>query len=118
MQFIQIKQLKSISSFIHIIHIFPQCIKSLFGLGLGLDHWSFIWLEHSVKFMPFLNCKLGQITLMKPLEIKPLHKGMAETDVSYEFGREPGFSSSVFGPEHSHMLHMEVPLRYQLNAQS
>ena len=24
---------------------------------------------------------------------------MAETDVSHEFGREPGFSSSVFGPE-------------------
>ena len=43
---------------------------------------------------------------------------MAETDVSYEFRRELGFSSSVFGPEHSHMLHMEVPLRCQLNAQS
>ena len=28
---------------------------------------------------------------------------MVETDVLYEFGREPGFSSSVFGPEHSHM---------------
>ena len=30
---------------------------------------------------------------------------MAETDVSHEFGREPGFSSSVFGPERSHMLY-------------
>ena len=46
---------------------------------------------------------------------------MAETDVSHEFRREPGFSSSVFvvfDPEGSHMLHMEVPPRYQLNAQS
>ena len=43
---------------------------------------------------------------------------MAETDVLYEFGREPGFSSSVFYPEHSHMLHMEVPPRCQLNALS
>ena len=31
---------------------------------------------------------------------------MAETDVLYEFGREPGFSISVFGPECSHMLHL------------
>ena len=31
---------------------------------------------------------------------------MAETDISHEFGREPGFSSLVFGPEHSHMLHI------------
>ena len=31
---------------------------------------------------------------------------MAETDISHEFGREPGFSSSVFGPEHSHLLHL------------
>ena len=31
---------------------------------------------------------------------------MAETDVSHEFGREPGFSSLVFDPEHSHMLHL------------
>ena len=30
---------------------------------------------------------------------------MAETDVSHEFGREAGFSSSLFGPERSHMLH-------------
>ena len=30
---------------------------------------------------------------------------MAETDVSHEFGREPGFSCLVFCPEHSHMLH-------------
>ena len=30
---------------------------------------------------------------------------MAETDVLYEFGREPGFSCLVFDPEHSHMLH-------------
>ena len=43
---------------------------------------------------------------------------MAETDILYEFGREPGFPSSVFGPECSHMLHMEVPLRCQLNAHS
>ena len=43
---------------------------------------------------------------------------MAETDVSHEFGRKPGFSNSVFGPECSHMLHMEVPLRCQLKAQS
>ena len=33
---------------------------------------------------------------------------MAETDVSYEFRGEPGFSCSVFGPDSSHMLHMEV----------
>ena len=31
---------------------------------------------------------------------------MAETDVLYEFGREPGFSCLVFGPECSHILHM------------
>ena len=47
---------------------------------------------------------------------------MAETDVSHEFGREPGFSSfgflAVFDPECSHMLHMEILLRCQLNAQS
>ena len=43
---------------------------------------------------------------------------MAETDISHEFGGEPGFSCSVFGPECSHMLHMEVLLRCQLNAQS
>ena len=30
---------------------------------------------------------------------------MAETDISHEFGREQGFSSLVFGPECSHMLH-------------
>ena len=30
---------------------------------------------------------------------------MAETDISHEFGREPGFSRSVFGPDISHMLH-------------
>ena len=30
---------------------------------------------------------------------------MAETDISHEFGGEPGFSCSVFGPERSHMLH-------------
>ena len=30
---------------------------------------------------------------------------MAETDILYEFGREPGFSCSGFGPERSHMLH-------------
>ena len=29
---------------------------------------------------------------------------MAETDISHEFGGEPGFSCSVFGPECSHML--------------
>ena len=32
---------------------------------------------------------------------------MAETEVLYEFGREPGFSSLDFDPEHSHMLHQE-----------
>ena len=58
------------------------------------------------KVYAFLNSKLDQIVLLKPLEIKPLHKGMAETDVSHEFGTEPGFSSSVFGPERSHMLHI------------
>ena len=31
---------------------------------------------------------------------------MAETDISHEFGREPGFSSLVSGPEYSHMLHI------------
>ena len=72
--------------------------------------------------MPFkiLNWIKSNYTL-KPLQIKPLHKGMAETDVSHEFRREPEFSSlvfAVFGPEHSHMLHMEVPPRCQLNAQS
>ena len=41
---------------------------------------------------------------------------MAETDILYEFGREAGFSSSVFDPDSSHMLHMEVPPRCQLNA--
>ena len=70
------------------------------------------------KVYAFLNSKLNQIAVLKPLEIKPLHKGMAETDISHRFGREPGFSSSVFDPECSHMLHMEVPLRCQLNAQS
>ena len=34
---------------------------------------------------------------------------MAETDVLYEFSREPGFSCSVFGPECSHMLHKIKP---------
>ena len=29
---------------------------------------------------------------------------MAETDIFHEFRREQGFSCSVFGPEHSHML--------------
>ena len=43
---------------------------------------------------------------------------MAETDVSHEFRREPGFSYPVFGPEGSHMLHMEVLPRCQLNAHS
>ena len=33
---------------------------------------------------------------------------MAETDVSHEFGREPGFSSLVFGPELSNMLHVDT----------
>ena len=33
---------------------------------------------------------------------------MAETDVSHEFRREPGVSSSVSGPEHSHMLHRYI----------
>ena len=33
---------------------------------------------------------------------------MAETDVLYEFGREPGFSWSVFGPERSHMLYSDI----------
>ena len=61
------------------------------------------------KVYAFLNSNLSQITLMKPLEIKPLHKGMAETDISHEFRREPGLSSLVFGPERSHMLHMIGP---------
>ena len=30
---------------------------------------------------------------------------MAETDVLYEFGREPGFSSLVYSHDSSHMLH-------------
>ena len=60
------------------------------------------------KVYAFLNSKLNQITLMKPLKIKPLHKGMAEADISHEFGREPGFSSLVFDPERSHMLHKSL----------
>ena len=79
------------------------------GLGLGLDHWSFIWFRAFFKVYALLNSKL----------IKPLHKGMVETDVSHEFRREPGFSRSVFmvfGPDSSHILHMEVPPRCQLNA--
>ena len=56
------------------------------GLGLGLDHWSFIWFRAFFKVYALHNSKL----------IKPLHKGMAETDVSHEFGREPGFSSVSF----------------------
>ena len=73
--------------------------KPYLGLGLGLDHWSFIWFRAFFKVYAFLNSKL----------IKPLHKGMAETDVSHEFGREPGFSRSVFAvfdPAGSHMLHL------------
>ena len=31
---------------------------------------------------------------------------MAQTDAIYEFGREPGFSSSVYSPDSSHMLHL------------
>ena len=46
------------------------------GLGLGLDHWSFIWFRAFFKVYALLNSKL----------IKPLHKGMAETDISHEFG--------------------------------
>ena len=30
---------------------------------------------------------------------------MADTDVSHEFGEEPGFSCLVFGPDGSHILH-------------
>ena len=56
------------------------------GLGLGLGHWSFLWFRAFLKVYAFQNSKL----------IKPLHKGMAETDVSHEFGREPGFSRLVF----------------------
>ena len=56
------------------------------GLGLGLDHWSFIWFRAFFKVYALLNSKL----------FKPLHKGMAETDVSHEFGREPGFSKVSF----------------------
>ena len=70
------------------------------GLSLGLDHWSFIWLRAFFKVYALLNSKL----------IKPLHKGMAETDVSHEFGREPGFSRSVFAvfdPDSSHMLQLD-----------
>ena len=33
---------------------------------------------------------------------------MAETDVFYEFRREPGFSSSVYSPDSSRMLHMHI----------
>ena len=69
------------------------------NLGLGLDHWSFIWFRAFFKVYALLNSKL----------IKPLHKGMAETDVSHEFGREPGFLRSVFvafDPASSHMLHI------------
>ena len=33
---------------------------------------------------------------------------MAETDVFHEFGGEPGFSSLVFGPDSSHMLHIDI----------
>ena len=63
------------------------------------------------KAYAFLNSKL--IKLIKP-KLQPLHKGMAETDVSHEFGREPGFFRSAFAvldPASSHMLHMEVPPR-------
>ena len=56
------------------------------GFGLGLSHWSFIWFRAFFKVYAIQNSKL----------IQPLHKGMAETDVSHEFRREPGFSSSVF----------------------
>ena len=31
---------------------------------------------------------------------------MAETDELYEFGREPGFSCSVYSPDSSHILHI------------
>ena len=34
---------------------------------------------------------------------------MAETDVLYEFGREPGFSCLVFDPECSNKLHICGP---------
>ena len=81
------------------------------NLGLGLDHWSFIWFRAFFKVYALQNSKL----------IKPLHKGMAETDVSHKFGREPGISRLVFvvfDPASSHMLYMEVLLRCQLNAQS
>ena len=39
---------------------------------------------------------------------------MAETDVLYEFGREPGFSCLVFGPERSvrHGGPTEEPVRF------
>ena len=43
---------------------------------------------------------------------------MAETDVFHEFRREPGFSSLVYSPDSSHMLHMEVPPICQMNALS
>ena len=35
---------------------------------------------------------------------------MAETDELNEFGREPGFSKSVFCPDSSHMLHKDYQL--------
>ena len=60
---------------------------------------------------------MDQIVLLKPLEINPLHKGMAETDVSHEIRREPGFSSLVFGPEHSHMLHIFYNYHYHFQGQ-
>ena len=33
------------------------------------------------------------------IEITIITQGMAETDISHEFGREPGFSSLVFSPK-------------------
>ena len=78
--------------------LFLNAFRPYLGLGLGLDHQSFIWFRAFFKVYVFGNSKL----------IKPLHKGMAETDISHEFRREPGFSRlvfAVFDPDSSHMLH-------------
>ena len=47
---------------------------------------------------------------------------MAETDIFYEFGRGPGFSSSFYSPDSSHILHLcsdwsgrLIPKRFYIN---
>ena len=39
---------------------------------------------------------------------------MAETDILYEFGREPGFSSLVYSPDSSHMLHLFFAFSFEM----